>query len=53
MKLTEEQIKNWKRVLMNMGMIEFVVNTLTDEQIEKVAENIQKRVNLSGKINNY
>jgi len=42
MKLTEQQIKNWRFVL--LGTLGPYANIMRDEDIEKIAENMQRRL---------
>lgn len=42
--LTPEQRKNWREVLVNMGIMKFIVDKLTDEELNRMANNVQHMV---------
>lgn len=44
MTLTDEQVNMWRKVLVNMGMMEFDVNSLPKEDIENITSNIQRQI---------
>jgi ATP sulfurylase len=46
MQLTDEQVENWKKVLVIMGLYSPVVTQLTKEDVEKIVTNIQLRLDM-------
>jgi len=40
--LTPEQRKNWREVLVSMGMMKFMVDELTDEELDRMANNVAR-----------
>lgn len=44
MELTPDQIANWRKVLINMGMMSMVVERLSDEDIRKTVDGLQRRM---------
>jgi hypothetical protein len=42
--LSDEQIANWRIVLVNMGMMKMVVDALSKEEIERIHANMQLRL---------
>jgi hypothetical protein len=50
MTLTDQQVANWRKVLITMGMMPFVVDNLPKEQIEIIAINFQRRLSLEAEM---
>jgi len=44
-KLTPEQIHNWRRIMSTMGM-SMISSIVSDEEVEKFANGIQRRVSI-------
>jgi hypothetical protein len=40
--LTPEQRENWRKVLVTMGMMKFIVDRLTDEELNTIANNVAR-----------